>query len=94
MGGWKQNYPFYRAVILKKKCEEENSQTQPQISTHYHERGASFSISLIVYVIASACAAVPTGVAQPVNIEWAPTAQKISVRVYSGPCARADFQEE
>jgi len=45
-------------------------------------------------VIASACTAVPAGVARPVHLEWAPTARKISAREHSSPCARADFQEE
>lgn len=54
----------------------------------------SSGVSLGECVAASACAAVPAGVTQPVNIEWAPTAQKITAPVYSGPCARADFQEE
>lgn len=58
------------------------------------EPRVSFDVSLKARVAASACAAVPAGVAQPVNIEWDPTAQKIIVPVYSGPCARADFQEE
>lgn len=46
------------------------------------------------YVLASVFKAVTTDVTQPANLEWAPTAPKISTQVHSGPCAGADFQEE
>lgn len=87
---------MYNKFCLKNLCEEKKERrtirnTNQDISIN---PVLAFSISLVVSVVASACAAVPAGVAQPVNIEWAPTARKISVRVYSSPCARADFQEE
>lgn len=37
---------------------------------------------------ASVCVTVPARVAQLVNEEWAPTARKISIWAYSGPCAK------
>lgn len=56
-----------------------------RVLTSARSRSVSSSISML---------AVPAGVEQPVNIDWAPTAQKISNPVNSSPCARADFQEE